>query len=66
MVSKVKRWVWISTPRFTVRADLDEFGCVKFTAALTKWMRGMHIDEVRIRLQKRWGRQLQFKIFEEK
>ncbi len=60
MVRKV-RWVWISTPRYTVQCDLDDYGCISRTAPICRWMKDQHIDTIKYKL----GNQATIKIFED-
>ena len=64
MVRQV-RWVWISTPRYTVQCDLDEFGCISRTAPICRWMKDQHIDTIKYRLGKQFRNQIIIKLFKD-
>jgi len=58
-----KRWGWISTPRYTIRVDINNDGYIINPAPIARWMKGKLFMLVIMKLQKQFGSSCKYKEF---
>jgi len=56
-------WIWLSTPIYTVRLEINNKGIVYFVPPIVKWTKGKHYEDVLKYFKNRFLEELIYKIY---